>query len=138
GVGACQATGVYDCVDGALVKNCNEGPPSPEVPDGSDNDCDGQVDECNPGQTNWWCCSQTGQTELAVNVAPNADQSPPPACLPAVVSPTTRCSLRGAFQLADQVAANGCSVSATLAAGAYPLDSALPLTRGRLRVTGPG
>lgn len=45
GVGACASTGATACVAGTVVDSCTPGDPSPELCDGIDNDCDGQVDE---------------------------------------------------------------------------------------------
>jgi len=45
GVGECEAAGELICVAGALEDTCDPGPPSAELCDGLDNNCDGQVDE---------------------------------------------------------------------------------------------
>ncbi|UCF01659.1 MAG: PKD domain-containing protein, partial [Deltaproteobacteria bacterium] len=46
GVGACASTGIETCSAGSWGGDtCTPGSPSAEVCDGSDNDCDGQVDE---------------------------------------------------------------------------------------------
>ncbi len=45
GVGACQRVGRSRCVDGRLTCDAVAGQPSPELCDGRDNDCDGQVDD---------------------------------------------------------------------------------------------
>ena len=47
GVGACERT-VQMCVNGQQ-QTCTPGEPSPEVCNGIDDNCDGQVDEGNPG-----------------------------------------------------------------------------------------
>ncbi len=64
GQGACGAIGQMSCVDGAAVDSCTPGAPTPEVCDGQDNDCNGQVDDgiaavdtsCGQGD-----CAATGQ-----------------------------------------------------------------------------
>ena len=46
GVGECSATGVIACVDGVLQPDtCSPGGGTPEVCDGVDNDCNGNIDE---------------------------------------------------------------------------------------------
>jgi hypothetical protein len=45
GIGACAATGVTSCVNGAEVDSCKPGTPTAEVCDGVDNNCNGQADE---------------------------------------------------------------------------------------------
>ncbi len=49
GVGSCASTGVQQCTNGQIVDACSPYAPTTEVCDGSDNNCDGQVDEvCGP------------------------------------------------------------------------------------------
>ena len=49
GVGSCASTGVQQCTNGQIVDTCSPYTPTTEVCDGSDNNCDGQVDEvCGP------------------------------------------------------------------------------------------
>jgi hypothetical protein len=47
GVGACAATGVTSCVDGAVEDSCTEGAPAADdsTCNGIDDDCNGEVDE---------------------------------------------------------------------------------------------
>jgi len=45
GVGACAATGQLLCTNGTLADTCAPAVPSQEVCDGTDNDCDGTIDE---------------------------------------------------------------------------------------------
>jgi hypothetical protein len=45
GVGACASTGVQQCTNSQLINTCTPYTPTTEVYDGSDNNCDGQVDE---------------------------------------------------------------------------------------------
>jgi hypothetical protein len=45
GVGECEATGVYRCSNGRWVDTCTPEDGSPEVCDGVDNDCNGEVDD---------------------------------------------------------------------------------------------
>ena len=56
GVGACAATGTVSCAtDGTVVCEALSPSPSPEVCDGYDNDCDGEIDEdCNQCGTLDW------------------------------------------------------------------------------------
>jgi hypothetical protein len=136
GVGACASTGTRTCIDAMESDSCQEGTPTPETFDLVDNDCDGWADDCNPGQTDWWCCPQAGQT-LTFNVVPTTDQEPPPVCSPVSISPGSTCSLRAVFGLADVVAQNGCSVTANVVAGRYAVGDELVLGRGRLRLNGP-
>jgi len=45
GVGACASTGIQQCVSGQVIDSCTPHSPSTEICDGSDNNCNGQVDE---------------------------------------------------------------------------------------------
>jgi len=49
GVGECASTGSRTCQGCQLVDSCVVGTPTPEICDGIDNNCNGQVDENNPG-----------------------------------------------------------------------------------------
>jgi hypothetical protein len=49
GVGACASTGTTTCVAGVPGDTCTPGTPTTETCDGVDNDCDGTVDDGNPG-----------------------------------------------------------------------------------------
>jgi hypothetical protein len=71
GTGACAASGTLACVNGSLVDNCTPGTPSTEVCDGSDNDCDGSVDE-GIASTSTSCgvgaCASSGSTSCVNGV----------------------------------------------------------------------
>ena len=43
--GVCSAAGELACINGAIQYTCTPGTPDPEVCDGLDNDCSGEVDE---------------------------------------------------------------------------------------------
>jgi len=45
GVGACASAGVQQCVSGQIIDSCTPHTPTTEICDGSDNNCNGQVDE---------------------------------------------------------------------------------------------
>lgn len=94
---------------------------------------------CDPGQTDYWCCTQTGNTTLEVEVDPALpDTEPSTACEPLSVNPAARCTLRGAFRLAALTADNGCTVVANLAAGTHTITSELYLPGGDLTLLGAG
>ncbi|MBI3450399.1 MAG: hypothetical protein HY049_15975 [Acidobacteria bacterium] len=49
GVGACASSGSRTCQGGQLVDSCVAGTPAPEICNGVDDDCNGEVDESDPG-----------------------------------------------------------------------------------------
>jgi len=65
GRGACERTGQYECVDGALHCDAVAGEPEPEVCNGLDDDCDGQYDEGlgsqGPCEAGYGRCLRAGQ-----------------------------------------------------------------------------
>ena len=143
GVGACVAREVVSaCVNGQVSTSCTPATPGPAeiVFDGIDNDCDGLVDECAPGNTDWRCCSNTGVTTLEFNVVPNnpinSDPIPAPACVPLSIDPNATCSMRGVFQVVRSVGDNACTVIGHVQRGTYPVAEELRLDRGRLRLLG--
>ena len=117
--------------------------PSPQetIGDRVDNDCDGLVDQCEPGQTDWWCCGATGVQTLEFNVVPNAvsdDVSPAAACVPLSVDPNSTCSLRRVVEIADGTGDNGCRIVGRMQEGNYPINSELTMGGGHLTLLGPG
>ena len=75
GTGACSASGNKTCLNGSLVCNAVMGTPKTEACNGIDDDCDGEVDEGNPGCddgnscTNDSCDAGTGGCVNAANTA---------------------------------------------------------------------
>jgi hypothetical protein len=94
---------------------------------------------CSPGQIDYWCCSETGDTTLEVNVSPSivdADLTVP--CVPLSADPNAQCSVRGAFRLAAVTGDNGCHVVANVAAGTHAVAAELRLPAGNLTLSGAG
>jgi len=66
GVGGCEAVGTTTCVDGVVGEECTPAEPSAEVCDGIDNNCDGDVDEGDPGSGAQCGASETGECRLGL------------------------------------------------------------------------
>jgi hypothetical protein len=58
GVGACRRAGLTSCSAGVVVDSCAPGSPSAETCDGSDEDCDGVVDEGLPDDDGDTLCTR--------------------------------------------------------------------------------
>lgn len=160
GNGVCSTTTRYcERFDGAQrgVEQDSEpifGDGGPEVPDGINNDCsDGQIDECEPGQTDWWCHCAGGDVEFVVDRFDDAFTKPDPAdpaslvpdadtaasfCLPTSEPATGMCTLRGVFRRAEQLDYLGCRVVAALPAGTLEVMDELRLGAGDLVLRGAG
>ena len=79
GVGACKKAGVQVCGPvGSVVCNAVPGPPSGEVCDGLDNNCDGQTDESNPGGGAGCMTGLPGSCALGIQACQNGAL----ACVP--------------------------------------------------------
>ncbi|MEK7236970.1 MAG: putative metal-binding motif-containing protein, partial [Nitrospirota bacterium] len=63
GVGACASTGILTCIQTIIIDTCVPFPPSPEVCDGIDNDCNGATDDgiaSTPTTCGVGACASTG------------------------------------------------------------------------------
>ncbi|HEY2730424.1 MAG TPA: hypothetical protein VGK52_10810 [Polyangia bacterium] len=138
GVGSCQVTTRSSCVGGVETPAavCQPRPPSPERLNGLDDDCDGVVDDlpdladCNPGQTDWWCCPGGADVHFVVNSTSDTQDEATAAtsCLPVGVAPANAlCSLRGVVRRAEQLRQRdnhrpACRVVAQLTPGDYQMS----------------
>ena len=136
--GACAGTVTTSCTGGQIVQSGCVGisAPIPERPDGVDNDCDGQTDECTAAD--WWCACTPG-VDLTFHVDLADDGVDPDTeaelCLPGALA-TGSCRLRGVFRRAEQLQFRGCRVIAQLDARPYHVDDELRLGRGNLLLQG--
>ncbi|MBI3447899.1 MAG: hypothetical protein HY049_03105 [Acidobacteria bacterium] len=85
GVGACASTGTSTCTNGVPGTTCVPGAPSAEICDGIDNNCNGAIDEGNPGGGTACATGQLGvcaagtetcaggSLQCVRNVAPSAE-----------------------------------------------------------------
>jgi hypothetical protein len=153
--GTCYTSTTY-CEAGVVLTTPRiYGDGSPEVPDGINNDCaDDQIDECAPGQTDWWCTCSGGDVAFAVDrlddpfVTPDPNDPSGPglpdanaaaaACLPTSQPATGTCSVRGVFRRAEQLDYLGCRVVATLPAGTIVSTAEQRLSEGSLLLRGAG
>jgi len=71
GIGACFATGIMQCAGGVPYCNAAPLPPSAEVCDNIDNDCDGQVDDGNPGGNQSCTTPQPGACSAGTTLCNN-------------------------------------------------------------------
>jgi Ca2+-binding RTX toxin-like protein len=139
--GACAGRLATSCVDGGVVVGECEGESAPaaETPfDCIDNSCNGQTDECAPGQPDWYCQCTPG-TDLVFQVDLNDDGLDADAeaanCLPGDLA-TGVCRLRGVFRQAELLGCMGCRVVAQLGSSIYHTDDELRLARGNLVLEG--
>lgn len=132
--GACAGTLTVTCTDGAVTSSCTgSSAPSVEILDGVDNDCDGDVDECDDGD--YWCCDDADDV-LRFRV--DSDAAEDPSCLPESENTESRCSLEQVFDVATWTAAFGCRVVAELEPGTYRQTEELVITSGDLTLEGMG
>jgi hypothetical protein len=142
--GACAGRVTTRCQGGQIVSSSCEGVtgPTAEILDGKDNDCDGRTDECDSGQTDFWCCPPEGRVyNLAVNIT--ADEADPANVTPQEAAlcqpgaqPANDCTLRGVFRRAEQLKSTTCEIAATLPSGVHSITQELRLEGGRLSLFG--
>jgi hypothetical protein len=140
GAGACAGSQTFTCVDGVPGATACVGvtPPTTEVLDGYDNDCDGQTDECD-GPNDFWCSCAGGEVTYIVDRLDDGDdaEAEAQACLPGAQG-TGNCRLRGVFRRAEQLDQYGCAVRAVLPVGSIVINDELQLRHGELTLEGTG
>jgi hypothetical protein len=138
--GACAGSQMFTCVGGVPGATACTGvsAPEPEIPDGFDNDCDGQTDECD-GPGDFWCNCAGGEVVFPVDRLDDGSdiEAEAAACLPGAQA-TGNCRLRGVFRRAEQLDFVGCRAVAELPFGTFVIDAELRLRYGQLTVRGVG
>jgi hypothetical protein len=138
--GTCAGSQTFTCVGGVPGATACTGvsAPEPEIPDGYDNDCDGQTDECD-GPGDFWCNCAGGEVVFPVDRLDDGSdvEAEAAACRPSAQS-TGNCRLRGVFRRAEQLDFVGCRAVAELPFGTVVIDAELRLQHGTLTVRGAG
>jgi hypothetical protein len=114
GVGQCQKAGIKQCIGNNVVCTATPGQPQPEICDGIDNNCDGAVDEGDPGAGQDCMSGLSGACGPGITIcAPGGVQQ----CVPDVAPGTLAETCNGVDDNCDGTVDDGFSVGQSCSDG---------------------